>query len=88
MLFRIDKRKYKRDFKYCHYFKDVIELLTHPYIYQLDESISTQIILDINEKKKIDIKNEELSSYSIFLENVFDLQSNLILKLKRISRCR
>jgi hypothetical protein len=85
LLFRIDKRKYKRDFKYCHYFKDVIELLTHPYIYQLDESISTQIILDINEKKKIDIKNEELSSYSIFLENVFDLQSNLILKLKRIS---
>ena len=41
LLYRIDKRKYKRDFKYCHYFKDVIELLTHPYIYQFDESITT-----------------------------------------------
>ena len=84
LLFRIDKRKYKRDFKYCHYFNDVIELLTHPYIYQYDESIINEIITDIKEKKKIDIKNEDLSGYSIFLENIFDLQSNLILKLKTI----
>ena len=85
LLYRIDKRKYKRDFKYCHYFKDVIELLTHPYIYQFDEPITTEIITDIKEKKKIDIRNEELSGYSVFLENIFDLQSHLILKLKKIT---
>ena len=83
LIHRINSRKYKRDFKYCHYFEDVIEIITHPYIYQFNDILCNNILDDIKNDKIIDIRNEQLSKSSHFFENLFDLKSSLILKLKK-----
>ena len=83
LIHRINSRKYKRDFKYCHYFEDVIEIITHPYIYQFNDNLCNNILDDIKNDKIIDIRNEQLSKSSTFFENLFDLKSSLILKLKK-----
>ena len=83
LIYRIDKRKYKRDFKYCHYFEDVVEIITHPYIYQFNDILCNNILDGIKNDKIIDIRNEQLSKSSPFFENLFDLKSSLILKLKK-----
>ena len=83
LIYRIDNRKYKRDFKYCHYFEDVVEIITHPYIYQFNDILCNNILDGIKNDKIIDIRNEQLSKSSPFFENLFDLKSSLILKLKK-----
>ena len=83
LIYRINNRKYKRDFKYCHYFEDVVEIITHPYIYQFNDILCNNILDDIKNDKIIDIRNEQLSKSSPFFENLFDLKSSLILKLKK-----
>ena len=83
LIYRINNRKYKRDFKYCHYFEDVVEIITHPYIYQFNDILCNNILDGIKNDKIIDIRNEQLSKSSPFFENLFDLKSSLILKLKK-----
>ena len=83
LIHRINSRKYKRDFKYCHYFEDVIEIITHPYIYQFNDILCNNILDGIKNDKIIDIRNEQLSKSSPFFENLFDLKSSLIIKLKK-----
>ena len=83
LIYRINNRKYKRDFKYCHYFEDVVEIITHPYIYQFNDILCNNILDGIKNDKIIDIRNEQLSKSSPFFENLFDLKSSLIIKLKK-----
>ena len=78
LIYRIDNRKYKRDFKNCHYFEDVVEIITHPYIYQFNDILCNNILDGIKNDKIIDIRNEQLSKSSPFFENLFDLKSSLI----------
>ena len=86
MLFRsVHKNSFKRDLKTCNYFKDVLELISHPYIYQYEKKLSNSIISDLNERKIIYVSHNYLSEFSEILKYIFDPKSSLLEILKNVS---
>ena len=85
LIVKVHKNSFKRDLQTCNYFKDILELISHPYIYQYDKQGSNSLISDLNDRKIIYVSHKYLSEFSEILKYIFDSKSSLLEILKNVS---
>ena len=83
IIYKVHKRTKVRDFKKTNYIKDVIELLSHPYIYQYNPKLFDEFIIKISDNKILYITHENLIELSDILSSLF-ISKNLIENIRNV----
>jgi len=85
LIIKIHKKTFIRDFKKCNYYKDVLELISHPYIYQKNPESSDKIISEIRDNKIIYVDHKYLiESYEV-LNTILVEDGSMINILQNVS---
>ena len=84
VIYRSIKKSIIRDYKKVNYFKDILSLLSHPYIYQSDSDLSEKIVEGIRTKKVLYVDHDSLRSYSELLNYIFSNDKSIIHVLREV----
>ena len=85
LIIKIHKKTFIRDFKKCNYYKDVLELISHPYIYQKNPEASDKIISEIRDNKIIYVDHKYLIESSEVLNTILVEDDSIINILQKAS---
>ena len=85
LIIKIHKKTFIRDFKKCNYYKDVLELISHPYIYQKSSESSDKIISEIRDNKIIYVDHKYLIESSEVLNTILVEDDSIINILQKAS---
>ena len=85
LIIKIHKKTFIRDFKKCNYYKDVLELISHPYIYQKNPESSDKIISEIRDNKIIYVDHKYLIESSEVLNTILVEDDSIINILQKAS---
>ena len=85
LIIKIHKKTFIRDFKKCNYYKDVLELISHPYIYQKSSESSDKIISEIRDNKIIYVDHKYLIESSEVLNTILVEDESIINILQNVS---
>ena len=85
LIIKIHKKTFIRDFKKCNYYKDVLELISHPYIYQKNPESSDKIISEIRDNKIIYVDHKYLIESSEVLNTILVEDESIINILQNVS---
>ena len=85
LIIKIHKKSFTRDLKKCNYFKDILDLVSHPYIYQFDKHSSNFLISELKDKKKVYVTHKFLSESSEINKSIFGSENSLMNILKNVS---
>ena len=85
LIIKIHKKTFIRDFKKCNYYKDVLELISHPYIYQKNPEASDKIISEIRDNKIIYVDHKYLIESSEVLNTILVEDESIINILQNVS---
>ena len=85
LIIKIHKKTFIRDFKKCNYYKDVLELISHPYIYQKNLESSDKIISEIRDNKIIYVDHKYLIESSEVLNTILVEDDSIINILQKAS---
>ena len=86
LIIKVHKKSFNRDFQKCNYYKDILEIISHPYIYQFDKKSANFLISDLNDKKIVYVRHKYLCEFSEIFKNIFDSKNNLLTILKNVSK--
>ena len=85
LIIKIHKKTFIRDFKKCNYYKDVLELISHSYIYQKNPESSDKIISEIRDNKIIYVDHKYLIESSEVLNTILVEDDSIINILQKAS---
>lgn len=84
VIYRSIKKSTIRDYKKVNYYKDILNLLSHPYIYQSDSDLFEKIVEGIRTKKVLYIDHDSLRSYSELLNYIYSNEKSIIHVLREV----
>ena len=84
VIYRSIKKSTIRDYKKVNYYKDILNLLSHPYIYQSDSDLFEKIIEGIRTKKVLYVDHDSLRSYSELLNYIYSNEKSIIHVLREV----
>ena len=83
LITKIHKNLSIKNLKKSYYFEDIINLISHPYIYQFDSVAFDDFIFRIRKNKLIYIDHDSLNSISDIFKNIF-IKDSIVDSLKNI----
>ena len=78
IILKVKKNVVVRDYQNCSYYKDILELVSHPYIYQYDMGFSERIVQNLNSKKFIYVPHTYFKVESELLHLIFNSSTDLL----------
>jgi len=86
IILKVKKNVRIRDHQKSSYFKDILELISHPYTYQYDKDFSDKMIQNLNSKQFIYVPHIYFKGESELLHVIFNSSSDLLDNLLDIIR--
>ena len=83
IIYKVHKRTKIRDFKKVNYINDIIDLLSHPYIYQFNSNLFDEFIIKIRDNKILYISHQNLINLSDILSSLF-ISESLIKNIRNV----
>ena len=83
LITKIHKNLSIKNLKKSYYFEDIINFISHPYIYQFDSVAFDDFIFRIRKNKLIYIDHDSLNSISDIFKNIF-IKDSIVDSLKNI----
>ena len=84
IILKVKKNSSVRNYQKSSYYKDIVELISHPYVYQYDKDFSNSFIEELNSKKLIYIPHSYFISTSTLLNIIFNSSNNIINNLSDV----
>jgi len=72
IILKVKKNVSVRDHQNCSYYKDILELISNPYVYQYDISFSEKIVEKLNSKQLIYVPNSYFKEESELLNIILN----------------